>query len=133
MAEGNRQVILCERGIRAFSDHARNVLDLSAANFAKKRCHLPVIVDPSHAAGRRSMVPPLALAAASAGADGLIMEVHHKPEEALSDGPQSMLPDDFATLLPLLRQASGLAEQAGLRGQNDSLSATTSANGASAG
>jgi 3-deoxy-7-phosphoheptulonate synthase len=111
MAEGNPRVILCERGIRAFSDHARNVLDLSAVAYAKKRTHLPVMVDPSHAAGQRDMVPQLALAGAAAGADGLIIEVHNEPDKALSDGPQSLLPDQFAALTPLLREAAELASR----------------------
>jgi len=98
MSEGNRNVILCERGVRTFADHTRNTLDLSAVLAVKQLSHLPVVVDPSHAAGRRDLVAPLAKAAVVVGADGLMIEVHHQPEKALSDGPQSLLPDQFAKL-----------------------------------
>lgn len=104
---GNEQVILCERGIRTFETATRNTLDLAAVALAKSRTHLPVLVDPSHASGRRELVVPLSLAAAAAGADGLLIEVHPRPEEALCDGPQALTPDDFAELMaklePLLR------------------------------
>ncbi len=97
--QGNEQVILCERGIRTFETSTRNTLDLSAIPMLKSLTHLPVIVDPSHGTGLRWMVPAMAKAALAAGADGLIMEVHYKPEEALCDGHQSLSPDEFARLM----------------------------------
>lgn len=99
MAEGNRRVLLCERGIRSFGDHSRNTLDLSAVAAIKEVSHLPVIVDPSHATGRRRQVLPMARAGIAAGADGVLIEVHHAPHEALSDGAQSILPDEFVRLV----------------------------------
>jgi 3-deoxy-7-phosphoheptulonate synthase len=96
---GNDQVILCERGIRSFEPSTRNTLDLAAVVLAKQRTHLPVIVDPSHATGRRELVVPLSLAAAAAGADGLLVEVHPRPAEALSDGAQALLPADLDDLM----------------------------------
>ncbi|MFZ5640353.1 MAG: 3-deoxy-7-phosphoheptulonate synthase [Bacillota bacterium] len=99
MAEGNKQVILCERGIRTFETHTRNTLDISAIPAAKHLSHLPVIVDPSHAAGRWGMVAPLAKASVAAGADGLLIEVHPNPAEALCDGSQSLTPGNFARLM----------------------------------
>lgn len=98
MEGGNTQVILCERGIRTFVRHSRNTLDLSAIPVVRRESHLPVIVDPSHAAGRREQVLPLSRAAVAAGAHGLMVEVHHLPEEALSDGAQSLYPRQFETL-----------------------------------
>jgi 3-deoxy-7-phosphoheptulonate synthase len=98
LSEGNYDVVLCERGVRTYLDHTRNTLDLAVIPAVKSLSHLPIIADPSHAAGIRSMVRPLALAAAAAGADGLIVEVHHEPDKALSDGPQSLLPEDFEKL-----------------------------------
>jgi 3-deoxy-7-phosphoheptulonate synthase len=98
MSEGNSQVILCERGIRTFSDNTRGTLDLSAIPSIKEVSHLPIIVDPSHAAGRRDYVIPLAKAAIAAGSDGLLVEVHHDPASALSDGMQSLYPEQFAQL-----------------------------------
>lgn len=95
MAGGNDQVILCERGIRTFEPYTRNTLDISAIPILKKHSHLPVIVDPSHACGISWLVEPLALAAVAAGADGLIIEVHNNPSKALSDGAQSLTPDQF--------------------------------------
>jgi len=95
---GNGQVILCERGVRTFAHHSRNTLDLSAIPFVRNESHLPVIVDPSHAAGRRDQVIPLSQAAVGVGADGLMVEVHHAPEKALSDGAQSLYPEQFRTL-----------------------------------
>ena len=102
MAGGNRQVILCERGVRTFADHTRNTLDLSAIPVVKKLSHLPIIADPSHAAGKAEFVPPLALAARGVGADGLMIEVHPEPEKALSDGAQSLRLDQFDVLLAQL-------------------------------
>ncbi len=104
MAGGNHDVILCERGIRTFETHSRNTFDISAFPIVKKLSHLPVIGDPSHAIGIRDKVAPLARAAVAAGADGLLIEVHHKPEEALSDGPQSLFPEQFEELVEQLRQ-----------------------------
>ena len=104
VANGNPNVILCERDIRTFEDYTRNTLDIAAVPAIKQLSHLPVIVDPSHAGGRRDLVRPLSLAALAAGADGLMIEVHHNPEEALSDGPQSLRPDGFAALMDELRR-----------------------------
>ncbi len=98
-AEGNENIILCERGIRTFEPYTRNTLDLSAIPVLKQLTHLPVIIDPSHATGIREKVSPMARAAVAAGADGLMIEVHHKPEEALSDGPQSLYPKQFGRLV----------------------------------
>jgi 3-deoxy-7-phosphoheptulonate synthase len=103
MAGGNFNVMLCERGIRTFEDATRNTLDISAVPVIKQLSHLPVIVDPSHAAGKWGLVPALSKAAVAAGADGLIIEVHNKPEEAFSDGPQSLKPSTFASLIEELR------------------------------
>jgi len=102
--QGNTQVILCERGIRTFETSTRNTLDLSAVPVLKKLTHLPVIVDPSHGTGVRWIVPPMAKAAIASGADGLIMEVHHKPETALCDGQQSLYPDEFRQLMSDLKK-----------------------------
>ncbi len=99
MSEGNRRVILCERGIRTFSDNTRNTLDLSAIPSIKEASHLPIIVDPSHAAGRRDYVIPLSRGAIAIGADGLLVEVHNDPSRALSDGMQSLYPEQFADLM----------------------------------
>lgn len=103
MSKGNHQVILCERGIRTFETATRNTLDLSAVPVLKKLTHLPIVVDPSHGVGRWDLVPPMAKAAVAAGADGLIIEVHTNPEEALSDGEQSLKPGDFTRLMKDLR------------------------------
>ena len=99
LSEGNYNVILCERGIRTFEDFTRNTLDLSAVPALKSLTHLPVIVDPSHGTGKWDLVPPMALAAVAAGADGLMVEVHPKPEDALSDGPQALVPKRFELLM----------------------------------
>jgi len=99
---GNTQVILCERGIRTFETETRFTLDLSSVPLVKQQTHLPVIVDPSHATGRRDLVIPMALAAAACGADGLLVEVHPNPEEALSDGPQALTPPMFQQLMTRL-------------------------------
>jgi 3-deoxy-7-phosphoheptulonate synthase len=103
LAEGNSQVILCERGIRSFEDSIRFSLDISSIPVVKKSSHLPLIVDPSHAAGHYSLVPAIAKAAVAAGADGLLIEVHPNPKEALVDGLQSLTPSDFARLMKELR------------------------------
>jgi 3-deoxy-7-phosphoheptulonate synthase len=99
ISEGNNQVILCERGIRTFADNTRNTLDLSAIPSIKEVSHLPIIADPSHAAGRRDYVIPLSKGAIAVGADGLLVEVHHDPPHALSDGMQSLYPEQFAELM----------------------------------
>lgn len=99
MAEGNYNVILCERGVRTFADHSRNTLDLSIIPAVQNRSHLPIIADPSHASGKRHKVLPMARASIAAGADGLMIEVHNHPEQALSDGPQALLPDMFKQLV----------------------------------
>ena len=104
--EGNEQVILCERGIRTFEDAYRFTLDLAAVPVLKERTYLPVIVDPSHAAGRRELVEPLSLAAAGAGADGVMVEVHPDPDEALCDGRQSLDTADFAGFAERVRSAA---------------------------
>lgn len=111
MAGGNSEVILCERGIRSFEGVTRNVLDLSAVPILKKKSHLPVIVDPSHATGIRWLVPSMAKAAIAAGADGLIIEVHNNPETALCDGEQSLTPDEFDALMPALRKYADIEEK----------------------
>ncbi len=103
MSEGNNDVILCERGIRTFVRHSRNTLDLNAVPYIKRESHLPVVVDPSHAAGRRDQVIPLARASAAAGVDGLLVEVHNDPDRALSDGPQSLYPEQFTEMMEGIR------------------------------
>lgn len=103
MAEGNYNVILCERGVRTFADHTRNTLDLSIVPAVQGLSHLPIIVDPSHGTGRREKVIPLARAAVAVGADGIMVEVHDRPEHALSDGPQALLPDMFRQLVTEVR------------------------------
>lgn len=105
---GNDQVILCERGVRTFVHHSRNTLDLSAVPFVRSESHLPVLVDPSHAAGRRDQVIPLSRAAVGVGADGLMVEVHHAPEKALSDGAQSLYPEQFHQLSENVRSIYNL-------------------------
>jgi len=104
VSQGNPDVVLCERGIRSFETATRNTLDLSAVPLVRSLSHLPVIVDPSHATGKRHLVPPMALAAFAAGADGLLVEVHPDPDEALSDGAQSLTFEQFAELMEQLRQ-----------------------------
>jgi 3-deoxy-7-phosphoheptulonate synthase len=108
LAQGNRQVILCERGVRTFEDSTRNTLDLSIVPNAKGMSHLPIIVDPSHGTGRPDLIPAMARAAVAAGADGVHVEVHSCPEKALSDGPQALLPDQYARLLDELRPLAEL-------------------------
>ena len=103
MSNGNEQVILCERGIRTYSDYMRNTLDLSAVPMLQELSHLPVIVDPSHATGIARMVPPMAMAAAASGADGIMIEVHNDPIHALCDGAQSLTPDEYAKLTKKIR------------------------------
>jgi len=106
MSEGNYNVILCERGMRTFEDSTRSTLDLSAIPVLKQNTHLPVLVDPSHAMGKWDLVAPMALAAVAAGADGVMVEVHPKPEEALSDGPQALLPSRFHRMMADLKKVA---------------------------
>ena len=103
MAEDNPNVILCERGVRTFADHTRNTLDLSSIPFVKKASHLPIISDPSHGTGRQDKILPLSRASIAVGADGLLIEVHHDPANALSDGPQSITPKMFSELMDQMR------------------------------
>ena len=110
LAEGNYQVILCERGVRTFADHTRNTLDLSAIPYVQRISHLPIVVDPSHGTGKRQKVLPLSRAAVAVGADGLLIEVHDHPEAALSDGPQAIVPEMFAQLV---RETRALAPVVG--------------------
>ncbi len=112
LSEGNPNVILCERGIRTFEPAYRFTLDLMAVPVLKQRSHLPVIVDPSHAAGRRDLVLPLSVAAAAVGADGIIVEVHPNPDEAICDGPQSLRADEFAEYARAVEDAAALAGKA---------------------
>ncbi|MCI0458790.1 MAG: 3-deoxy-7-phosphoheptulonate synthase [Gemmataceae bacterium] len=104
LAEGNPDVVLCERGVRSFEDSTRNMLDMSAVPNVKGQSHLPIIVDPSHATGRPDLIPSMACAAVAAGADGVHVEVHSCPEKALSDGPQALLPRQYAELLGQIRK-----------------------------
>ena len=129
MSEGNYQVILCERGIRTFTDHTRNTLDLSIIPAVKRLSHLPIIVDPSHGTGKRNKVTPLARAAVAVGADGLIVEVHNQPDMALSDGMQSIYPDQYEQLFTECSQIAGILHRNILRGIKitESVGATTSA------
>ena len=106
MAGGNENVILCERGIRTFETAYRNTLDITAIPMLRKKTHLPIVIDPSHAAGMRDMVEPLSMAAIAAGADGLMIEVHNNPETALCDGPQSITPETFDELMPKIISAA---------------------------
>ena len=104
MSEGNYQVILCERGVRTFADHTRNTLDLSIVPAVQRVSHLPILVDPSHGTGKRDSVLPMARAAVATGCDGILVEVHNHPEKALSDGPQSIYPDQFVRMMDELEQ-----------------------------
>src|SRR5206468_1241013 len=110
LAEGNHQVVLCERGMRSFEDSTRNMLDMSAVPNVKGQSHLPIIVDPSHATGRPDLIPAMARAAVAAGGDGVHVEVHNCPEKALSDGPRALLPAQFSGLMDEIRR---LAEVVG--------------------
>lgn len=109
LAEGNRRVILCERGIRTFETATRNTLDISAVPVLKEQTHLPVVIDPSHATGHASLVPSMCYASVAAGCDGLIVEVHPCPEKAASDGPQSLRPAEFAAMMAKLREFAKVA------------------------
>jgi 3-deoxy-7-phosphoheptulonate synthase len=127
MSEGNYQVVLCERGVRTFADHARNTLDLSIVPALRHVSHLPILVDPSHGTGRRDSVLPMARAAVAAGADGVIVEVHDHPERALSDGPQSVLPAQFAVMMDEIERIAPVVGRHLPRGI--AASATAGANG----
>ena len=102
LAQGNEQVILCERGIKTFENYTRNTMDVSSIPIIERVSHLPIIADPSHATGKWYLVPPLALAAVAAGADGLLIEVHPNPDMALADGPQSLTFENFRLLMSQL-------------------------------
>ncbi len=108
LSEGNYNVMLCERGVRTFADHSRNTLDLTVVPAVKRRSHLPILVDPSHGTGLRHKVLPLSRAAVAVGADGLLVEVHHEPDRALSDGMQSILPEEFRQLTEEVRQIAAV-------------------------
>jgi 3-deoxy-7-phosphoheptulonate synthase len=108
LSQGNKDVILCERGIKTFEDSVRYSLDIGSIPVARQWSHLPIIVDPSHAAGKRDFVEALAMAGMAAGADGVIVEVHYNPAEAQCDGPQALLPDVFAALLAKLQKVAAL-------------------------
>jgi len=108
LSEGNYNVALCERGVRTFADHTRNTLDLSLIPAVQRLSHLPIFVDPSHGTGKRNKVTPLSRAAVAVGADGLMVEVHNKPDEAMSDGPQSLFPDQFDELMKQVRQIAAV-------------------------
>ncbi len=116
MSEGNYQVILCERGVRTFADHTRNTLDLSIVPAVQRLSHLPILVDPSHGTGKRNKVVPMARAAVAVGADGIMVEVHHQPENALSDGPQSIYPAQFAEMMDQLEQIAAVLDRQVPRG-----------------
>jgi 3-deoxy-7-phosphoheptulonate synthase len=116
-SEGNNQVILCERGVRTFVNHSRNTLDLSAVPVVRRESHLPIIIDPSHAAGLRDQVIPLARAAVAVGAHGLMVEVHHEPERALSDGAQSLYPKQFERLQHQISAFYEILRQNGTSGE----------------
>ena len=108
LAEGNPDVVLCERGVRSFEDSTRNMLDMSAVPNVKGQSHLPIIVDPSHATGRPDLIPAMARAAVAAGADGVHIEVHNCPEKALSDGPQALLPQQYAKVVEEMRKLASV-------------------------
>src|ERR1700692_4491660 len=108
MSEGNYNIVLCERGVRTFADHTRNTLDLSIVPAVQRLSHLPIVVDPSHGTGKRNKVTPLSRAAVAVGADGLLIEVHHDPDAALSDGMQSLFPDQFDALMVQVREIAAV-------------------------
>ena len=116
MSEGNYEVILCERGVRTFADHTRNTLDLSIVPAVQRLSHLPILVDPSHGTGKRDKVLPMARAAIAVGADGVMVEVHNQPEKALSDGPQSIYPDQFARMMDEIEQIAPVVQRTLPRG-----------------
>jgi len=108
LSEGNYNVALCERGVRTFADHTRNTLDLSLIPAVQRLSHLPIFVDPSHGTGKRNKVTPMSRAAVAVGADGLMVEVHNQPDQAMSDGPQSLFPDQFDELMTQVRQIAAV-------------------------
>jgi len=110
LGSGNPRVILCERGIRTFETYTRNTLDLSAVPLLKHLTHLPIMVDPSHGTGKRELVEPMSLAAVACGADGVMIEVHPEPAKAWSDGPQSLIPDDFGRLSKKVRNLEKMSQ-----------------------
>ena len=110
LSQGNKNVLLCERGIRSYDKATRNLLDLSAVPVAQELSHLPIVVDPSHGTGRRDKVAPMAKGAIAVGAQSVIVEVHDRPHEALSDGPQALLPEDFAEMMRDLRKIANALE-----------------------
>jgi 3-deoxy-7-phosphoheptulonate synthase len=116
MSEGNYQVILCERGVRTFADHTRNTLDLSIVPAVQRLSHLPILVDPSHGTGKRNKVVPMARGAIAVGADGLMIEVHHQPDKALSDGAQSIYPEQFVTMMDEITQIAAVLRRSVPRG-----------------
>ena len=118
MNEGNPHVVLCERGIRTYETYTRNTLDLSAVAAVKHLSHLPIIVDPSHGTGKWRMVKPMAFAAIAAGADGLMMEVHPNPAKALSDGPQSLTPENYYEVMAGVRKLAGFMSREGIEPMN---------------
>src|SRR5713226_8419989 len=125
LSEGNYEVALCERGVRTFADHTRNTLDLSIVPAVQRLSHLPIVVDPSHGTGKRNKVTPLSRAAVAVGADGLIVEVHHDPDRALSDGMQSLFPDQFDALMQQVRQIAAVLGRNVPRTSNVHAEATT--------
>jgi 3-deoxy-7-phosphoheptulonate synthase len=131
MSEGNYNVALCERGVRTFADHTRNTLDLSVVPAVQRLSHLPILVDPSHGTGKRNKVAPLSRAAIAVGADGLIVEVHHQPDQALSDGIQSLYPEQFDDLMAQVRLIAPVVGRTvpsiGKHGQNQAAVPQTSA------
>jgi 3-deoxy-7-phosphoheptulonate synthase len=118
LSEGNYEVVLCERGVRTFADHTRNTLDLSIVPAVQRLSHLPILVDPSHGTGKRDKVLPMARAAVAVGADGILVEVHHQPEKALSDGPQSIYPNQFAQMMDEIEQIAPVVHRDLPRGIN---------------
>jgi 3-deoxy-7-phosphoheptulonate synthase len=116
MSEGNYEVILCERGVRTFADHTRNTLDLSIIPSVQALSHLPLLVDPSHGTGKRDAILPMSRAGVAAGADGLLVEVHHQPDKALSDGPQAIYPEQFARLMYEIGQIAPIVGRTLARG-----------------
>jgi 3-deoxy-7-phosphoheptulonate synthase len=129
MSEGNYEVILCERGVRTFADHTRNTLDLSIIPAVQRLSHLPILVDPSHGTGRRDSVLPMARAAVASGADGVLVEVHNHPELALSDGPQSIYPDQFVRMVDDLEQIAPVVGRTLARGISVQPAAATTHDG----
>jgi 3-deoxy-7-phosphoheptulonate synthase len=127
MSEGNYDVILCERGVRTFADHTRNTLDLSIVPAVQRLSHLPILVDPSHGTGKRDKVLPMARAAIAVGADGILVEVHHQPEKAFSDGPQSIYPNQFAELMNEAAQIAPIVHRDLPRGIHVGVAAETHA------